>query len=351
MTRRHHAFLLAVVAGLVLGGGSALADDAWTTVPTRYVAGKDAPPFHMPLAEDGLDLADVVAELPVAGGAAVEADGGGDKVGIDWGRDGRVDQWISGTSDRVAVTLTHGDRRVPYQLLVTRDADGYVARPGCYRLAKAAGVQLALIDADADGRFDGVGDDMIAIGRRPELALPLGRVVAIGDALWELKVRPDGTELSMRPWRGETGQIDLRGGFGKAGRGTPEVALVTGPLGTYDALAGRGPATVPAGEYAFRWGTIAAGPRRAEVAWDTTIVARGDTPARPTWGAPFAMHVPVAREGNRLTVMPLQIDVTGRGGESYDRFAPSPLSVRLLVRRPQAERLLLKRSGGGLVGC
>lgn len=348
MTRPARLPLLALA--LTLGAASALAEGEWTTAETRYVAGKGPVPFQMPLAEDGLDLADVVGQLPVAGGGLLKTRG--NDVGLDWGVDGRVDQWVRGKSARIAVALTHTDgTRSPYQLLAVKEEDGYVARPGCYRQARVAGVQLALIDANADGRFDGVGDDMIAIGRRAQLAIPLGRVIAVGDALWELKVRPDGGEVSLRPWTGATGALDLRGGFGKAGKGAPVVAIVTGPLGSYDALAGRGPLTVPAGDYTFRWGKIAAGPRSAEVEWDKTFAVGGATPAQPKWGAPFEMLAPVEREGLLLTIMPLQIEVHGRGGESYDRFSPSPLSVRLLIRRPKAKKLLLKRSGGDLAGC
>lgn len=336
------------------------AEEPWTPVKTRYVAGRGSElPFVIPIKEAD-KIALPISRLALPLGFAIKQERDGLKLGLDLDGDGKSESWVKGQRSRFPVVLKDAaDKRSPYQFYVERTTNSgttgkptatFTFRRDCYRVGRHLGQTITLIDDNSNGRYDDAGQDVIVVGRSP-YGVPLGPKVRVRGKLFEIKVSPDGEQIQLRPWSGQTGTVDALKGFVNKAAGKPVAVLLTGAAGNFNLLDGQGRPTVPAGSYQLRWGVIKAGSQTAHMRSQLTVEVKPDEVVRPEWGGPFKLNYAIRRAGIDLTIDPNQITVSGSRGEVYYNFGPTPMMAKLLVRDAKTKEVLLKRSSSGQMRC
>ncbi|MFH1228001.1 MAG: hypothetical protein V1701_08900 [Planctomycetota bacterium] len=81
-----------------------------------------------------------------------------------------------------------------------------------YTTGKIEGTDIKLIDDNKDGEYNGVGVDVVVIGDSP-YGIPVSNVVSIKNTLYNFTVEPNGQKITLKPYQGEYGVVDMISGF------------------------------------------------------------------------------------------------------------------------------------------
>ncbi|MHC4597575.1 MAG: hypothetical protein ACYS47_01085 [Planctomycetota bacterium] len=252
------------------------------------------------------------------------------------GRTLRADLDGDGTLDAVTeegdvftfhVRAARGGKRPCHYRFFRGAKRAWYFEPATAMTAEIGGERFALLDADANLRFDDVGRDAVLLGDAG-WAVPLGRVMLLGGKLHHVKAEPDGRAVSLQPYRGETGVLNLDRRFRAPGR--LAFAVVRSGEAWFD-LAGKGGGVVPVGGYRLVRG-------RLEKNGESCTIVPGEMkafqvssagPAAPRWGGPLRINFRPRLSGSRLHVDAL-LRYFGEGGEEYVDFT-GPLTTPTVV--------------------
>jgi len=209
--------------------------------------------------------------------------------------------------------------------------------PAGLREGEIAGEPVWIIDANANGVFDDLGQDAVVIGRTPGAAT-LGSVWLVDGELYEVEVNADGTELTYAPYRGEVGVLDVTSEFGMRANLVSAVFESSGvSLQLADTSKG---VTVPAGDYTLSWG-------RVEKGKDTADIVRGEMPTIEVepgattvleWGHEIHGKPEVRRGPSSVTINP-GYRIWGGAGEEYVNFSPAPEAHKFRVEDEKGKKL------------
>lgn len=186
------------------------------------------------------------------------------------------------------------------------------------------GVPIMVVDLNNNGRFNDLGKDGVVLGAT-NIACYLSRVVNLGNELFEFAVNEDGNEVTIKPYQGETGTLDLKSGFKSSG--TLEAATVADDEGKMFFNAAQTTAKglkVPAGNYKLLGGFVRKGNESAQIKaghMGTLAVAAGLTQA-PRWGSQLIAEFTVGKTGEKATIAPESLHYFGQSGEEYYNFQP-----------------------------
>ncbi|MCA8979059.1 MAG: hypothetical protein H6831_14145 [Planctomycetes bacterium] len=290
---------------------------------------------------------------PVGEGLAFEGFGSGSfRAALD-GTALLLDTDGDGETDlRIAAEDTK-DGKTP--LVVFHDADSDLRRAvrvgdrGGWHYAPAGavtaswhGTTVKVIDQNGDGRFDGIGEDALVVGRG-ESACYLSEAINVAGDLFRLEVAADGSELRFSPYDGEVGVLDVHGGYkteAKLGR-----VVVRDTKGRYSFDLGKATEglRVPAADYRLEDAVVVLGKGSVEV-------QRGKLPAMHVakdaryeldWGGPLEATFDYARVDGQLRFDPLAVWYTGRGGERYTGWNPRGSSPKFVVKDKQTGDVLV----------
>ncbi len=304
--------------------------DEWKTVKTIF---KSAEKF--PFISQNARTKAIAGSIPLPTKTPMTVDAKATKLGIDFNGDGRSDAWAKGMKALQPLVLSYPDgSKARYAIYLTHRGAKWSFRYGGYRIGSFKGTRISLIDLDSDGYYDGQGKDGMIVGSDRDVA-GLSSVLSIKGKLYECKVNRSGTELKIRSWSGESGKIDLVSGY----RGISRLGAAIITNGTTSFNAARKNLVVPTGTYQVQWGHLAKGSKQCFFRGGPTVAVEAGKTAKHKWGLPYKVDFRVDRSGEKITVSPNTVTITGKGGEAYYGFTPA-YTPKVRVRHPQTFKML-----------
>lgn len=318
------------------------------TVALRYKVYRD---FDLELPAERFTR--LSGSFPVVGatgermGVALE----GTSLAIDTDGDGATELALAPAEDdagvRTATVVLRGvdaeGNARPYAARLKDEGAGWHFAASGAAVGKIGDVQVRIVDQDNDGRYDGYGTDAIVVGSG-DRASYLSRVISVAGALHAIDVAADGTSLTVAPYAGETGELDLATELDtKAKLLWAVVQSADGEL-SFDLAAAGGPLTVPAGEYWLRIGKLGLGESTVTVTTgraEPLVVPAGERVAH-AWGGPTRAEFAYEQKGTQLVLDPDRVWYYGAGGEQYAAWTPRGKSPEFTVKERAAGTELLK---------
>jgi len=277
-------------------------------------------------------FAPVRMALPVGAGFAVRKEANGLRVDADG--DGRPELAVAADpsgEQRARVVRLRRDGRTRAVRLVGGKRWTFAASGSC--AGEVDGVPVRLFDLNGNGRHGDFGEDAMIVGHG-RAACFLSRVASIGGRLYELSVAPDDGRLSLEPWKGERGVLDLRSGFETTGRLLSGVVRSRDGRFSFELASHAEGVAVPAGTYELVTAVVGHGRARARIepgAMPPIEVAPGGT-AAPAWGGPLRMEFTFTRRGDMVVFRPADVAYVGRAGERYVDWFPLGASPEFVLR-------------------
>jgi hypothetical protein len=259
-------------------------------------------------------------------GRAYATELSGTSLKLDTDGDGELDVTVEAPEGLVVL---EGERS--RHGLRLRYAEGWEFSVGSLVRGEIDGTRIEIIDQNNDGRYDGIGKDALVLGRSRSACF-LSEVIALGDRLHTLEVAPDGSSLSLTPYTGPAGRLEV------STEATAKVhaAVFVSEDGrqSVNLAAGAGAAFVPAGRYRLHSGLLAfsgsqVGVRTGESDWVEVVP---DAPGQLHWGGPVRAEFAFNRRVGELTFDPGAIWYYGKAGEEYVDWMPNGKSPRIEVR-------------------
>ncbi|MDZ7816306.1 MAG: hypothetical protein U5N86_10000 [Planctomycetota bacterium] len=165
-------------------------------------------------------------------------------------------------------------------------------RRSCCVEGRVNGEQVRIFDDSANGKYDDMGDDSVAVGRS-EVASQLSKLIVLGGELFEFRVDPFGRWCETRPYEGETGTFNAFDKFDKSPRLLREpLAFVVEHKDDSSILidvARKNDCPVPVGEYELKLAILS----------DRVFVKGGESESVKVeagkkaffeWGGPYELH-------------------------------------------------------------
>tara|TARA_R110002072_G_scaffold109564_8_gene237012 strand:- start:896 stop:1936 length:1041 start_codon:yes stop_codon:yes gene_type:complete len=262
-------------------------------------------------------------------GRRFEAKVDGEALLIDTDGDGELERRIEGREDREtkvhqAFVTLQDEFTGPHSLRLTKDRSGnWFWATSCIRTGKIDGQKVTLIDQNGDGLYGQPGVDAMIVGSG-KVATFQSDVVRVGEALYAMTVDEDGTGLSIQPFEGATGMLDLATDLTTDGKLVSAIVVSEDKRMSFDlALFGEGQ-SVPAGTYEIHTAKIGLGSQRVSI--DASDMEKLDVEAGEetnfSWGGPTHAEFAVMRQGDELVIDPYQVYYYGEGGEEYVDWLP-----------------------------
>jgi len=259
---------------------------------------------------DGLDL----------GGHRFAASRDGSGLALDLDADGTPDVTITGDEGSALLRTPNG---FSYPIRLKNSPQGWAYATGGAMVGKRGTTKISIIDQDGDGRFGEIGQDAIIVGRGG-IAAPLGGTVVLDEELFRLAVNQEGSSLSLTPYEGATGLLQVAEAFEGEGRVLSAVIQSQDGEHVLDLAEARGAVPVPVGSYHLQSAKVGLGSMAVAVgrgfAKDLEVTS-GDT-ADLTWGGPVRAEFAYQQQGAQVAFSPDAIWYYGEHGESYDKWWP-----------------------------
>ena len=243
---------------------------------------------------------------------------------IDSNGDGRVDRDIKGSDgfvdlkgeDELGEVFHYGVRfRNDGERKWSWTASGAMT-------GKVEGLTMAVIDANANGRYDDFGVDGLAVGKDLGAGY-VSRIVSIDGKLFEFEVNADGTEVKTRPYTGETGVLTLKKIKGIKASVVTAIARQGKDVSFQIAGAKKG-MVVPVGDYVLADAFLRGSSETARIRMgrmERLEVATG-AEVELQLGGPLTGEVPSPRLQDGKAVVSPNVQVFGSLGEEYYDFQP-----------------------------
>ena len=243
---------------------------------------------------------------------------------IDSNGDGRVDRDVKGSDGFVDLKGEDEQGQVfHYGVRFRNDGERKWSWTASGAMTgKVEGLTMAVIDANANGRYDDFGVDGLAIGTDRGAGY-VSRIVSIGGKLFEFAVNADGTEVKTRPYTGETGVLKLKKIKGIKASVVTAIARQGKDVSFQIAGAKKG-MVVPVGDYvladAFLKGSSETARIRMGRMERLEVATDGETELQ--LGGPLTGEVPSPRLQDGKAVVSPNVQVFGSLGEEYYDFQP-----------------------------
>jgi hypothetical protein len=205
-----------------------------------------------------------------------------------------------------------------------------------YAVGKIEDVDFTLIDANENEAFDEKGADAYILGKS-NYALSLSRIISVKNKLYECEVETSGERITLTPYHGEAGEVDMITNFKCALK--PEMAILRSGDIYLDVSRSKN-ARAPYGDYTLWLGYIA--DKKGSMAIRTRNmkpinVGKSEDkdgkkkPVQVQWGAPFQLDCSVTIQDRNVSVSE-SVTLYGSAGEEYYNFKPGllPVSIEIL---------------------
>lgn len=204
-----------------------------------------------------------------------------------------------------------------------------------YATGKIEDLDFTLLDANAGESFDEKGVDAYILGKS-NYALPLSRIISVKNNLYECEVETSGERVTLTPYHGETGEVDMLTNFKSPLK--PEMLVIrSGDI--YLDVSHSKNAVVPCGAYTLWLGYISAKKgsmaiKSREMKPINVVKSEGEDgkkkPLQVQWGAPFRLDCSATINDGSVSI-PEMVSLYGAAGEEYYNFSPTLLPVALEI--------------------
>jgi hypothetical protein len=264
---------------------------------------------------------------------------------VDTNGDGKLDDRIKGAYGYTKLRgKTEEGERFNYAVRFKFER-GYKWAASHAMVGKLKGQTFKLIDQNNNGVYNDFGADAMIIGAS-DAASYLSRVVNLDGELYDIDVSEDGSEVSLEPYEGETGILNLAQGFDSKGKLIAAV-VKEGDL-SFDLARSPNGMKVPAGKYRLVSGYAG---KAGETVWvrsgkSRPMEVQPDATYALEWGGPVVAEFDYKVRGDEITVQP-DVNFFGAAGEEYYRFKPNAKSPKILVMDAESGKLLASGRFGG----
>jgi len=197
-----------------------------------------------------------------------------------------------------------------------------------YAKGKIEGVEVSLIDENANGQYNEIGTDVMVIGNS-RYGIPLSRIINIKNTLYECNVASKGEKISLKPYEGEYGVLDFISNFKCP---TKLNLAILNSDDIYIDVANDKKVAMPSGVYKLWLGYIQEGTSHVSIKQNQMegieIKEEFDKPDQrkvtvPNWGADFRIDFQVTIKDNKVQVPYGSLKVFGSANEEYYKFIVS----------------------------
>ncbi|MEZ5975096.1 MAG: hypothetical protein R3F33_05475 [Planctomycetota bacterium] len=276
-------------------------------------------------------------DLPASFGGHFAVDIAGDGLDIDADGDGSLETHIEGiadktTGERFGRVVLQAPGHPAYAVRLRDLGKGWQWACGGAMVGSIDGLKVQLFDANGNGTYGDFGEDAICIGGRSQAGL-LSKTMHLNGVLHNVAVSEDGSRLTLDPYAGETGRLNLEKKLQCEGK------LLSALVQSLDGkhcfeMAGEGEGLdLPAGTYRLLQARLGLGKATVEVQGDAVrpMAVNAGEEQELSWGAPIRAEFEYTYEGGQLTFDPNKVWLTGAAGERYVGWAPKGKSPEFTV--------------------
>jgi hypothetical protein len=292
----------------------------------------------------------VSGEIPIAhaGGTGFKVEIDGTALAVDCNADGKLDEKAKGTAGSVTLkgkSPRGGDLLYSVRLV---NQGGWRYAAGGFMTGTVKGVTIKLIDQDGNGAYNDYGVDAMVVGTASAASF-LSKVVNLNGSLFDLEVSADGAEVSVSPYAGASGTLNIEGAF--ESKGNLDSAIVIGASNdvSFNLAGAKKGLLVPAGNYTLAYGTVSQGAEsvRMRAGRMKPFVVAENAVASPKLGGPIAAEFTYTHVKGVLTIKPTDLFFFGAAGEEYYNWIPDGQPPTFVVKDAKTGEEILKARFGG----
>jgi hypothetical protein len=197
-----------------------------------------------------------------------------------------------------------------------------------YTKGKVEGVDITLIDENTNGQYNDIGTDVMIIGKS-SYGIPVSKIISINNKLYECNVSSEGEKISLKPYEGKYGELDLISNF-KCPTKLDLVILNSDDI--YIDVTNNKKTVMPCGSYKLWLGFMQSGTSHVVIKQNamknieiTEDFENGSQKRKLTaiqWGGPFKIDFEPTVSDNKVTVSYASLRVYGSADEEYYNFTP-----------------------------
>lgn len=271
--------------------------------------------------------------IPHQGGDGFATALDGMKLLVDTTGDGRTNDVVKGVAGKLTIRGkdAEGDKLV-YDVRFKKDGTAWKYASSGIMQGRVGGELVTLIDQNNNGIWNEYGVDAMIVGKS-DAACFLSNVVNLKGSLYNLEVAPNGRSLTVSPYEGEAGLLDLQSGFKSYGKLVSVV--VSNGQASFDLANEKGGLKVPVGEYTITGGFCKKGNETARIRTGNMqpLQVTIDQKSELAWGAPVNVEFAYTIEDGTLKVPPPPANVKyfGAAGEEYFDWQPDAVSPEIII--------------------
>ena len=209
----------------------------------------------------------------------------------------------------------------------------------------AGNTRFMVFDQNGNGRFDDYGVDAMIVGRGKTAGF-LSHTIHVDGELMDFAITPNGRNVSLTPYNGSTGKLDLGSNLDTKAKMRSVVVNSKDGKQSFElsrALGNDGGLKVPTGEYLMHSGQVVLGKSTADMKpgrAKAIAVTEGQI-ASLTWGGPVSAEFAYARLDSEVQIAPGDILYYGSAGEQYSNFMPLGSSPNFAVKDAETGKVLI----------
>ncbi|MEX1025858.1 MAG: hypothetical protein WD226_12365 [Planctomycetota bacterium] len=266
---------------------------------------------------------------------------GAQKLSVDTNGDEKLDDDVKGKGGSLTLKgTTDADEKVEYTVRLRPKGKTWEWSAGSVQQGTVEGTKVSLIDMNGNGRYDDFGQDAYLVGNSSNAAF-LSRVVNLGGNLYEFTPNALGTEVTTKPFTGETVMLDATSEFEGKGK-VVNAVFRDGDLSFNVADEAKG-MKIPAGTYRFEHGYVTKGSSTVTIGtgnMEPIELAPGAEHV-VEWGAPIGGEFSYNQTGTKVTVN-ADFRFFGKLGEEYKEFTPKGGGPKIFVKDKEKGDVLTK---------
>lgn len=288
--------------------------------------------------------------IPHANGSGFDAYVEGQALMVDTTGNGKVNHKVKGVKGTAVLSAKNVDgKKFKYALRFKKQGAGWVFASSGVMKGKINGTMIRLLDLDNNGTFNTVGTDGMIIGNGSACSY-VSKVVNLKGELYNFSANADGSQVTVTPYTGETGMLNVRKEFQSTGTLVSAVVSNEGGDYSFDLASAKKGMKVPTGKYVLSGGYLKRGGASVRMRQGRmkAIEVVKDQDAVLAWGAKLKAEFTYARQGTKITIEPSSLHYYGRAGVEFYNFLPETKSPKFLVKDKRTGREL---DSGRFSGC
>jgi hypothetical protein len=286
--------------------------------------------------------------VPHAGGDGFATALDGMKLLVDTTGDGRTNDVVKGVAGKLTLRgkNSEGDK-LTYDVRFKKEGTTWKYSSSGLMQGRIGGELISIIDQNNNGVWNEYGVDAMIVGKS-QAACFLSSVVNLKGNLYNFEVAADGRSMTISPYEGEVGTLDLQSGFKSYGKLISVV--VSDGQKSFDLANEKKGLKVPAGSYTISGGFCKKGNETARIRTGQMqpLEVAAEKETELAWGAPVQVEFAYTIENGTLKVPPPPANVKyfGAAGEEYFDWQPDATSPEIIITDEKGREVGKGRFGG-----